>query len=279
MDVRNLIINSADREIHRGKVIVVKYGGNALADGGNGAASFAADIAALVQADIKPVIVHGGGPQIDAALKAEKIESEFVRGLRVTTAAAMAVIEKVLCGDVNGEIATALRLAGVKAEEISGKTENLIQVKKLQSRNADYGYVGEIQHVNADVLRRIIEVGQVPVIAPVGIGPGGASFNINADTAAGAIAGALNAHRFFLLTNVAGVLGADKKLISELSAAVARAMMADGTIAGGMIPKVETCLHALAAGAGAAVILDGRTAHNILLDLFTPNGSGTLVRG
>ncbi len=279
MDIKNLIAASPDRETHRGKIIVVKYGGNALADGGNGAAAFAEDIAALVSAGIKPVVVHGGGPQIDAALKAADIHSEFVRGLRVTTADAIAVIEKVLCHDVNGEITHALRAAGVKAEGISGKTENLISVEKLQSSEADYGFVGEIKAIHADAVRRMIDAGVVPVIAPIGVGPEGESFNINADTAAGAIAGALAAYRFFLLTNVAGVLNADKNPISELSAAHARAMIADGTIAGGMIPKVETCLGAIAAGAGAAVILDGRVPHTVLLDLFTPNGAGTLVRG
>jgi len=278
MDVQNLIENSADRETHRGKIIVVKYGGNALADGENGAASFAADIAALIQSGIKPVVVHGGGPQIDAALKTEKIASEFVRGLRVTTAAAMAVIEKVLYGDVNSEIVEALIQAGVKAKGISGKDDKLIEVEKLQSPDVDYGFVGEIKMINTDVLRQLLETGVTPVIAPVGAGPDADSFNINADTAAGAIAGALSAHRFFLLTNVAGVLDGNKRLISELSADQARAMIADGTIAGGMIPKVETCLHALSAGAGAAVILDGRTAHSVLQELFTSTGCGTLLR-
>jgi len=278
MDIRNLIANSADKNLHRGKIIVVKYGGNALADGGNGAASFAADITTLIQAGIKPVIVHGGGPQIDAALKAEKIESEFVRGLRVTTAAAMAVIERVLCCDVNCEIVEALIHAGVKAKGISGKDDKLIEVEKLQSPDVDYGFVGEIKMINTDVLRQLLDIGVTPVIAPVGAGPDADSFNINADTAAGAIAGALSAHRFFLLTNVAGVLDDNKKLISELSADQARAMIADGTIAGGMIPKVETCLHALSEGAGAAVILDGRTAHSVLQELFTSTGCGTLLR-
>ena len=274
----SIIASSPDLAEQIGKIIVVKYGGNALADGADGAANFATDIALLVQAGIRPVIVHGGGPQIDAALKAHNVPSEFVRGLRVTTAAAMAIVEKVLSGDINAKIVDALQQAGVKTQGISGKDENLIQVEKLQSPDADYGFVGEIKTIHADILRRLIDADTTPVVTPIGAGSSGESYNINADTAAGAIAGALNAHRFFLLTNVAGVLDSDKNLIPELTAEAARTMIADGTIAGGMIPKVETCLDALGAGAGAAVILDGRTPHGMLLDLFTPQGCGTLVR-
>jgi acetylglutamate kinase len=161
---------------------------------------------------------------------------------------------------------------------LSGKDGNLIMAEKLQSTDADYGFVGDITKINSDILMRLLDAGITPVIAPIGSGEIGQSLNINADTAAGAIAGALKAHRFFLLTNVSGVLGADKNRVAELTAGTAKQMIADGVIAGGMIPKVETCLQAIAAGAGAAVILDGRTPHNLLIDLYTDGGAGTLVR-
>jgi acetylglutamate kinase len=281
MDILDSIQNSKDLETHQGKIIVIKYGGNAMGGGdenSNALEHFARDIAILIQHGVKPVIVHGGGPQIDAQLKRLGIQSEFVRGLRITTAEAIGVIEMVLSGSVNPEIVTALELAGVMAVGISGKDGNLIMADKLKSDDADYGFVGNITQVNSDVLVRMIDAGITPVIAPIGIGTDGQSYNINADTAAGAIAGALRAHRFFLLTNVTNVLDADKNPMTELTAATAEQMIADGIIAGGMIPKVETCLAAIHAGAGTAVILDGRVPHNVLIDLYTDTGAGTLVR-
>lgn len=279
MDTETLITQSPYLAAHQGKIIVIKYGGNALSENDTGAARFAEDIVLLTKHGMKPVVVHGGGPQIDQMLSRLNIASEFVRGLRMTSAAAMEVIEMVLCGKVNPEIVSALQQTGATAIGLSGKDGNLIVCKPLKSDETDYGFVGEIQRVNVEILHKLLDAGIVPVIAPIGTGARGESYNINADTAAGAIAGALSADRFFLLTNVPGVLDGDKKLVGELPTATAHAMIADGTIAGGMIPKVETCLAAVAGGANGAVIMDGRMPHTILLELFTTEGSGTLVRG
>lgn len=276
MDIRDKIANSAWLDEHRGQIVVAKYGGNAM-ETPAAAVQFAEDIALLVQHGVKPVIVHGGGPQIDQMLARLNITSEFVRGLRVTSAEAIEVIEMVLCGKVSQEIVSALSQVNIMATAVSGKDSNLIQCEKLQSDH-DYGFVGEIKKVNPEILHHFLDAGIVPVIAPIGIGSRGESYNINADTAAGAIAGALHAHRFLLLTNVAGVLDADKNLIPELTPSRAKAMIADGTIAGGMIPKVETCLLAVEGGSDGAVILDGRAPHAVLVELFTNEGSGTLVR-
>jgi len=277
-EFETLIAQSPYLHAHAGKIIVIKYGGNALSEDDSGAMRFAEDIALLVRHGVKPVIVHGGGPQIDQMLARLSITSEFVRGLRVTSAAAIEVIEMVLCGKVNPEIVSALGQSGVTSIGLSGKDGNLIPCKPLRTEGTDYGFVGEIQTVNADILQKLLAADIIPVIAPIGIGARGESYNINADTAAGAIAGALAADRFLLLTNVAGVLDDAKKLIPELTPTTAHAMIAGGTIVGGMIPKVETCLQAVSGGARGAVIMDGRVAHAILLELFTDEGSGTLVR-
>lgn len=260
------------------KRIVIKYGGNALADGTDGLTHFAADIASIISRGWQPVIVHGGGPQINAALDAQGIHSEFVQGLRVTSPAAMAVIARVLKGEVNVSIVAALRAAGVNAKGLSGNENQLLQAAALPAVSVDYGRVGNVVQVNTAPITEMLGAGITPVIAPIGVDEIGDALNVNADTGAGAVAGALGAACFFLLTNVPGVLDANKKRIPELSAERARAMVADGTISGGMIPKVETCLLAVAAGAGSAVILDGRVPHLLLQDLSGEHSAGTRVR-
>lgn len=275
-DIQHKVASSPWLSAHQGQIIVLKYGGNAM-ETPAAAVQFAEDIALMVKHGVKPVIVHGGGPQIDQMLARLNIHSEFVRGLRVTSAEAIEIIEMVLCGKVATEIISALSQQNIMATAVSGKDSNLIQCEKL-SADYDYGFVGEIKKVNPEILNKFLDAGIVPVIAPIGIGARGESYNINADIAAGAIAGALHAHRFLLLTNVAGVMDADKNLIPELTPAKSRELIADGTIAGGMIPKVETCLLAVESGSDGAVILDGRTPHAALVELFTDEGSGTLVR-
>ena len=278
MQLEQIITASPYLAQHQGKIIVIKYGGNAIADDPGMGRRFAGDIALLAKHGMRPVIVHGGGPQINEMLARLNITSEFVRGLRVTSAEAIEVIEMVLCGKVAPDIISDLaQEPGILATGVSGKDSRLIECKKMGG-DVDYGYVGEITRVNPDILHKLLNAGIIPVIAPIGIGADGESYNINADTAAGAIAGALNAHRFLLLTNVAGVLDANKNLIPELTADRARALIADGTIAGGMIPKVETCLLAVDGGSGGAVITDGTVPHAILTELFTNQGAGTLVQ-
>jgi acetylglutamate kinase len=275
--LETLIHNSPYLRQYQGKVVVIKFGGNALADAPDALASFALDIALLQRAGVRPVVVHGGGPQIDAMLDKLGIVTTRVRGMRVTSPQAMAVAEMVLCGVIGPEIVSAISAHGLLTTGVSGKDSNLIEVKKLAGE-VDYQRVGEITRVNPELLHKFLAAGIIPVVTCIGTGPNGESYNINADTAAGAIAGALGAHRFMLLTNVAGVLDGDKNLIAELTPARAAELIADGTIAGGMIPKVETCLLALSHGAAGAVIMDGRAPHAALYELFTDTGSGTLVR-
>ncbi len=267
------------------KTVVVKYGGNAMVDGVT--EDFAQDIVLMKQTGIEPVVVHGGGPQIGDMLKRLSIPSSFVDGLRVTDAAAIDVVEMVLTGSINKHIVSGINAAGGRAVGISGKDGNLILARKLErmkidpttleSRKVDLGFVGEPDKVNPEVLRQIMESDLIPVIAPIGIGPKGETFNINADTVSGAIAGAMQAERLILLTDVEGVLDQDKKLIPKLSVAEARGLIRDGTIRGGMIPKIETAIEAVEAGVKAAVILDGRIPHVVLLELFTEHGAGTLI--
>jgi len=268
------------------KTIVVKYGGNAMT--GTGAHDFSQDIVLMKQTGIDPVVVHGGGPQIGAMLKKLNIESKFIDGLRVTDEAAVEVVEMVLTGSINKQLVTSINGAGGRAVGLSGKDGNLVIARKLemirtdpvsgQKQAVDLGFVGEPDTVNPEVLHSIMKSETIPVIAPIGVGRKGETYNINADTVAGAVAAAVEARRFLLLTDVAGVLDGDKQLIPELSAAAARRLITDGTISGGMIPKVETCLEAVEGGVGAAVIVDGRVPHAILLELFT-EGAGTLIRG
>jgi acetylglutamate kinase len=272
---------------YAGKTFVIKYGGHAMGDA-ELAQIFARDIVLLKQVGIHPVVVHGGGPQIGRMLERLKIKSEFIDGLRVTDAETVAIVEMVLSGTINKEIVAAISTAGGTAVGLSGKDGHLIQARKLArsrrdpdsniERVLDLGYVGEPTEVNASMLTRLEQGGMIPVIAPIGAGPNGETFNINADTVAGAVAAATKATRLFLLTDVIGVLDGERKLIEELTVARARALMADGTISGGMIPKIETCIEAIQGGLEAAVILDGRVPHALLLEIFTTHGVGTLIR-
>ena len=259
---------------YSGQTVLVKYGGHAM--GGNGD-PFARDIVMLKQVGINPIVVHGGGPQIGQMLQRLGIKSRFVDGLRVTDRETMEVVEMVLAGTINKQLVAAINAAGGCAVGLSGKDGGLIRARKL-TRNGDLGFVGEPERVDDRVLAIFRQSGIIPVIAPIGFGADGETYNINADTVAGAVAAAVKAPRFLLLTDVPGVLDAEKRLISELTAGEARRLIADGTISGGMIPKVETCLAAIEGGVEAAVIVDGRVPHAILLELFT-EGAGTLIRG
>ncbi|QHC34479.1 acetylglutamate kinase [Komagataeibacter xylinus] len=272
---------------YAGDTVVVKYGGSAMVDTTLSTA-FGHDIALLKQVGVNPVVVHGGGPQISAMLKRLQIESTFIDGLRVTDAAMIDVIEMVLGGKVNKQVAGLINRAGALAVGISGLDGGLITARRLQRRARengvetdrllDLGFVGEPERIDPRVIYALSGSGLIPVIAPIGSSASGETYNINADTAAGAIAGAVNASRLLMLTDVPGVLDGDGRLIPELTAEDARKGIASGMISGGMIPKVETCLEAVRAGAKAAVILDGRVQHACLLELFTEAGPGTLIR-
>jgi acetylglutamate kinase len=261
---------------YSGQTILVKYGGHAMGNGEDGD-PFARDIVLLKQVGINPIVVHGGGPQIGQMLQRLGIKSRFVDGLRVTDGETMEVVEMVLAGTINKQLVAAINAAGGCAIGLSGKDGALIRARKL-TRNGDLGFVGEPEHIEDRVLATFRQSDIIPVIAPIGVGTDGETYNINADTVAGAVAAAVKAKRFLLLTDVAGVLDAEKRLIPELTAAEARRLIKHGTISGGMIPKVETCLAAVDGGVEAAVILDGRVRHAILLELFT-EGAGTLIRG
>jgi acetylglutamate kinase len=271
---------------YAGKTFVVKYGGHAMGDAAL-AQDFAADIVLLKAVGINPVVVHGGGPQIGAMLKKLGVESEFVDGLRVTDAETAKVAEMVLSGAINKELVGWINAAGGKALGISGKDGKFVTASKVErtqkdpdsniERSIDLGYVGEPQHVDRSVIDTISAAGMIPVIAPIGVGDDGHTYNINADTMAGAIAGALGASRLFLLTDVAGVLDKSGQLLTDLDPKAIGALQADGTISGGMIPKIETCVSAVGAGVDAAVILDGRVAHAMLIEMFTDQGAGTLI--
>lgn len=273
---------------YAGDTIVVKYGGHAMIDDSLSNA-FGHDIALLKLVGVNPVVVHGGGPQISAMLTRLQIPSTFVDGLRITDAAMVDVIEMVLAGKVNKQVAGLINQAGALAVGISGKDGGLITARRLRRtvRDADsqieevldLGFVGEPVRIDPRVLYALSGSGLIPVVAPVGIGEAGETYNINADTAAGAIAGAVHATRLLMLTDVPGVLDENGDLIPELTAEEAMRGIASGMISGGMIPKVETCLEAVRAGARAAVILDGRVPHACLLELFTEAGPGTLIRG
>lgn len=269
-----------------GKTVVVKYGGHAMGDE-ELAKLFAKDVVLLKQVGINPVVVHGGGPQIGRMLDRLKIQSSFIDGLRVTDAATVEVVEMVLAGSINKSIVAAINAAGGKAIGLSGKDGNLITARRLQrtivdpdshiERVLDLGFVGEPETVNPEVLHVLEQSDFIPVVAPTGLGSDGMTYNINADTAAGAIAAALKAERLLMLTDIVGVLDKSKTLLPKLTIAEARALIADGTISGGMIPKIENCIDAVEAGVGAAVILDGRVAHALLIEIFTSGGAGTLV--
>lgn len=270
---------------YAGKTVVVKYGGHAMGDDALGE-FFAQDVVLLKQVGINPIVVHGGGPQIGQMLDRLKIKSSFVDGLRVTDRETVEIVEMVLSGSINKQIVSSINAVGGLAIGLSGKDAGLIKAVKLERRQEsdsniekvlDLGFVGEPRRINAKVLETFERSDIIPVIAPIGVGDDGATYNINADTVAGAVAAAVKAARLLLLTDVTGVLDKSKKLLTELSSEEALGLIADGTIQGGMIPKIETCLDAVEGGVEAAVIIDGRVPHAILLELFA-EGAGTLIR-
>ncbi len=271
---------------YEGKTVVVKYGGHAMGDATLGQA-FARDIALLKQSKVNPIVVHGGGPQIASMLKNLGIESKFEGGLRVTDKRTMEIVEMVLAGSINKEIVATINAEGEWAIGLCGKDGNMVFAKKAEKtykdptsnieKVLDLGYVGEPVEVDRTLLDLLARSEMIPVIAPVAPGRDGNTYNINADTFAGAIAGSLGAKRLLFLTDVPGVLDKNGKLMPELTVREAKALIADGTISGGMIPKVETCLEALDNGVEGVVILNGKTPHVVLVELFTEHGAGTLI--
>lgn len=275
---------------YAGRTVVIKYGGHAMGDVELGKA-FCRDVALLKQSGVHPVVVHGGGPQIGEMLERLNIKSEFRDGLRVTDAQTVEVVEMVLAGSINKNIVTLINAEGAKAIGLCGKDGNMVQVEKARrtkvdpdsniERIIDLGFVGEPKEVDSTVLDLVIEAGLIPVVAPVCFGKDGKTYNVNADTFAGALAHALDAKRLLFLTDVEGVLDKEKNLIKELTVKEARALIADGTINGGMIPKVETCIDALGddeEGVDGVVIVNGKKPHAVLLELFTKHGAGTLIK-
>jgi acetylglutamate kinase len=267
-------------------IVVVKYGGHAMGEEQLGR-DFARDIVLLEQTAINPVVVHGGGPQIEAMLKKVGVQSQYAGGLRITDEKTLEIVEMVLAGSINKQMVGYINEAGGKAVGLCGKDGNMVVARKLTrtvvdpdshiEKIVDLGFVGEPDKVDTTVLTQILGRELIPVLAPVAAAVNGGTFNVNADTFAGAIAGALKAKRFLLLTDVPGVLDKSKQLIKELSVDDARRLIADGTISGGMIPKVETCIDALERGVEGVVILDGKVPHAVLLELFTELGAGTLI--
>jgi acetylglutamate kinase len=272
---------------YAGETFVIKFGGHAMAND-RLTELFARDIVLLRQIGINPIIVHGGGPQIGTMLKRLKIKSEFIDGLRVTDQETVNIVEMVLSGSINKQIVSDINSAGGFAIGLSGKDGNLIKCDKLTKtiidpdsyikHVIDLGLVGEPKEINPHILTLFDESDITPVIAPIGTGPNGETFNINADTVAGAIANAVKAKRLLMLTDVAGVLGHGNKLISEMSLAEAKKLIQNGTISGGMIPKIETCMQAVKGNVEAAVVIDGRVEHALLIELFTEGGVGTLIK-
>ena len=267
-------------------IVVVKYGGHAMGDE-QVARHFAQDIVLLEQAGVNPVVVHGGGPQIGAMLSKLGIKSEFAGGLRITDKATVEIVEMVLAGSINKQIVGFINEAGGKAIGLCGKDGNMVRARKASrtvvdpgskiEQVVDLGFVGEPDTVDTMVLDQILGRDLVPVLAPVAAAVDGGTYNVNADTFAGAIAGALGAKRLLMLTDVPGVLDKNKQLIPKLTIAEAHALIADGTISGGMIPKVETCIYALEKGVEGVVILDGKVPHAVLVELLTDHGAGTLI--
>lgn len=272
---------------YAGKTFVIKYGGHAMGDP-DAARDFARDVVLLKQVGINPVVVHGGGPQIGAMLEKLGVKSSFVDGLRVTDAETARIAEMVLSGGINKEIVGWIGQAGGRAVGLSGKDGNLVTATRMRRNKrdpesniekvVDLGFVGDPQRVDRSIIDTQLAAGLIPVIAPIAIGDDGHTYNINADTMAGAIAGALGAARLFLLTDVPGVLDKAGNLVPELTPQLIARFKADGTIHGGMLPKIDTCTHAVAGGAEAAVIIDGRVPHAMLIEIFTEAGAGTLVR-
>jgi acetylglutamate kinase len=269
------------------EIVVVKYGGHAMGQE-DAARDFARDIVLMEQTAINPVVVHGGGPQIGDMLKRLGIKSEFAGGLRITDAATIEIVEMVLAGSINKQIVGFINGAGGKAVGLCGKDGNMVLARKVNrtlvdpdsqiETIVDLGFVGEPEKVDTTVLTQILGRDLIPVLAPLATSAEGVTYNVNADHFAGAIAGALKAKRLLLLTDVAGVLDKSKTLIKELTANDARRLIADGTISGGMIPKVESCLYALEQGVEGVVILDGQVPHAVLLELLTDHGAGTLMK-
>ncbi|HJM90461.1 MAG: acetylglutamate kinase [Rhodospirillaceae bacterium] len=271
-----------------GQTFVIKYGGHAMGDTAL-ADQFARDVVLMKQVGINPVVVHGGGPQIGAMLERLKIQSSFIDGLRVTDADTVDIVEMVLSGSINKAVVTAINGAGGVAVGISGKDGRLIEARQLKrttqdpdsniEKVLDLGFVGEPVRINPTLLQTFAQSDLIPVIAPIGVGENGETYNINADTAAGKIAETLKASKLVMLTDIAGVLDGDGELISKMTADQADQLTRDGVIKGGMIPKLETCLSAVAQGVGAAHILDGRLPHVLLLEAFTAAGVGTMIEG
>ncbi len=267
-------------------IVVVKYGGHAMG-AEHLARDFARDIVLLEQTAINPVVVHGGGPQIEAMLKKLGVRSQYAAGLRITDEKTLEIVEMVLAGSINKQMVGYINEAGGRAVGLCGKDGNMVVARKLTrtvvdpdseiEKVVDLGFVGEPEKVDTAVLDQILGRELIPVLAPVAAAADGGTFNVNADTFAGAIAGALKAKRLLLLTDVPGVLDKSKSLIKELSVNDARKLIADGTISGGMIPKVETCIDALDRGVEGVVIIDGKVPHAVLLELFTELGAGTLI--
>jgi acetylglutamate kinase len=271
---------------YAGKIFVIKYGGNAMGEE-LPAQAFARDVVLMKQVGIHPVIIHGGGPQIGKMLNQLAIKSEFVNGLRKTDQATVDVVEMVLSGKINKNIVSSIQAAGGVAIGISGKDASIIKAKKLEHNRiktdskieevVDLGFVGEPTAINSTALKAFIRTGVIPVIAPIGQGDNNETYNINADTAAGAIASALNADRLLLLTDIKGVLDENKSLIHKLNTLQAEELITTGVIHGGMIPKIETCIKAVRSGVDASVIVDGRIPHSLLLEIFTEDGVGTMI--
>jgi acetylglutamate kinase len=266
-------------------IIVVKYGGHAMGEE-SAEADFAKDMVLLEQSGVNPVVVHGGGPQIGAMLERLGIKSRFSGGLRVTDKATVEIVEMVLAGSINKQIVGAINAQGGRAIGLCGKDGNMVTARKVTRAPGasgevedfvDLGYVGEPDRIDMTVLKQILGRELIPVLAPIAQGAGGETYNINADTFAGAIAGALGAKRLLFLTDVPGVLDRDKNLIKQLRVDDIRELIADGTITGGMIPKVETCIYALEQGVEGVVILDGKIPHAVLIELLTDHGAGTLI--
>ncbi len=269
------------------QIVVIKYGGHAMGDPA-AAEDFAEDVVLLEQSGVKPIVVHGGGPQIQRMLEKLGIKSEFAAGLRITDKATVEIVEMVLAGSINKQIVGTIAAEGGKAIGLCGKDGNMVLARRVTrtvvdpdsniEKVVDLGFVGEPETVDRTVLDAIINAEIIPVLAPVAVGRDGQTYNVNADTFAGAIAGAMKAKRLLLLTDVPGVLDKDNKLLPELTVDQCRHLIADGTITGGMIPKVETCIYALDKGVEAVVILDGKVPHSVLLELLTDHGAGTLIR-
>ncbi|MEP1207152.1 MAG: acetylglutamate kinase [Rhizobiaceae bacterium] len=272
-------------QAHTGKTIVIKYGGHAMGDAALGQA-FARDVALLRQSGVEPIVVHGGGPQIGSMLDRMGIESEFKGGMRVTDKATVEIVEMVLAGLINKNIVADFNAEGARAIGLCGKDGNMVRAKKMHRTQrdpdskieevVDLGFVGEPEKIDTSVLNTVVGSGLIPIIAPVAFGADGETYNVNADTFAGAIAGALSANRLLFLTDVPGVLDKQGNLIQELSIKQAYDLIEDGTISGGMIPKVETCIEVLNKGVEAVVIVNGKAPHAVLLELFTDHGAGTM---